>query len=59
MEKLCVVIAADIREVRTGRTLDNSNSQKVRGLISRVSTMCDPYVVVVPPERAWTLLLAP
>jgi hypothetical protein len=57
LEKLYVIIAADIREVRTGRKLDNSNSQKVRGLVSRISAMNDPYVVVVPPEQAWTLLL--
>jgi hypothetical protein len=57
LEKLYVVIAADIREVRKGKVLDNANSQKVRGLISRISAMNDPYVVVVPPERAWTLLL--
>jgi hypothetical protein len=56
LERLYVVIAADIREVRKGKILDNANSQKVRGLISRVSAMNDPYVVVVPPERAWTLL---
>jgi hypothetical protein len=57
LEKLYVVIAADIREVRKGKKLDNANSQKVRGLISRISSMNDPYVVIVPPERAWTLLL--
>lgn len=57
LEKLYVVVAADIREVRKGSKLDNANSQKVRGLISRISSMCDPYVVVVPPERVWTLLL--
>jgi hypothetical protein len=57
LERLYVVIAADIREVRKGNKLDNASSQKVRGLISRVSAMNDPYVVVVPPERAWTLLL--
>src|SRR5262249_47689792 len=33
LERFFVVIAADIREVRQGRKLDNSNSQKVRGLI--------------------------
>ena len=48
LERLYVVLAADIR--------DNSNAQKVRGLVSRISAMNDPYVVVVPPERAWTLL---
>lgn len=48
LKRLYVVFAADI----TG----NSNSQKVRGLESRISAMNDPYVVVVPPERAWTLL---
>jgi hypothetical protein len=57
LERLYVVIAADIREVRKGKVLDNANSQKVRGLISRVSATNDPYVVIVPPERAWTLLL--
>jgi hypothetical protein len=57
LERLYVVIAADIREVRQGNKLDNANSQKVRGLISRISSMNDPYVVVLPPERAWTLLL--
>lgn len=56
LQQLYVVIAADIREVRKGKTLDNANAQKVRGLISRISAMNDPYVVVVPPERAWTLL---
>jgi hypothetical protein len=56
LKRLYVVIAADIRELRKGKKLDNANSQKVRGLLSRISTMNDPYVVVVPPERAWTLL---
>jgi len=59
LQRLYVVIAADIREVRKGKKLDNANAQKVRGLISRISSMNDPYVVVVPPERAWTLLLGP
>jgi hypothetical protein len=58
LERLYVVIAADIRELRKGKKLDNVNSQKVRSLISRISAMNDPYVVAVPPERAWTLLLA-
>jgi hypothetical protein len=57
LERLYVMIAADIREVRKGKRLDNANAQKVRGLISRISAMGDPYVVGVPPERAWTLLL--
>ncbi|MEK6263010.1 MAG: hypothetical protein AABP62_30895 [Planctomycetota bacterium] len=46
--RLYLVIAADITGV--------SNSQKVRGMISRISAMNDPYVVVIPPERAWSLL---
>jgi len=59
LQRLYVVIAADILEVRKGKILDNANAQKVRALISRISSMNDPYVVVVPPERAWTLLLGP
>jgi hypothetical protein len=57
LERLYVVIAADIRELRKGKKLDNANAQKVRGLLSRISAMNDPYVVTVPPERSWTLLL--
>jgi hypothetical protein len=57
LKRLFVVIAADIRETGKGRRKGNSNSQKVHGLISRVNTMNDPYVIVIPPERAWTLLL--
>jgi hypothetical protein len=58
LERLYVVIAADIREIRNGKKLENSKSQKVRGLMSRISSMNDPYIIVVPPERAWTLLFA-
>lgn len=42
LERLYVVLAAHIREVRKGKVLDNANSQKVRGLISPVSAMNDP-----------------
>jgi hypothetical protein len=45
---LYLILAADI----TG----NSNNQKVRQMLSRISSMNDPYVIAVPPERAWTLL---
>jgi hypothetical protein len=48
LERLFVVLAADIT--------DASNIQKVRGMVSRISSMNDPYVIAVPPERAWTLL---
>jgi hypothetical protein len=48
LSKLFVVLAADI----TGR----SNLEKVRALMSRISAMNDPYIVVVPPENAWKLL---
>jgi hypothetical protein len=48
--KLYVVLAADM----TG----DSNLQKVRCFVSRLSAAHDPYVSVVPPERAWTLLCA-
>ena len=48
LRRLYVILAADI----TG----NSNAQKVRGLMSRISAMNDPYVVAVPPERVWNLL---
>src|SRR4029077_10826342 len=49
LERLFVVLAADIT--------DTSKAQKVRGIVSRISSMSDPYVVTVPPERAWTLLI--
>jgi hypothetical protein len=49
LERLFVVLAADIT--------DTSKAQKVRGIVSRISSMNDPYVVTVPPERAWTLLI--
>jgi hypothetical protein len=42
------VLAADI----TG----DSNLQKVRAMEARISSMNDPYVAAVPPERAWNLL---
>jgi hypothetical protein len=48
LARLFVVLAADI----TG----NSNLQKVRAIESRISSMNDPYVGAVPPERAWNLL---
>ena len=51
LERLYVILAADISS--------NSNIQKVRGFESRISTMNSPYVRVLPPERAWTLLLWP
>jgi hypothetical protein len=51
LRRLYLVLAADITS--------SSNSQKVRGLVSRISSMNDPYVVVVPPEQAWTLLCPP
>jgi hypothetical protein len=49
LERLFVVLAADITNA--------SNAQKVRGIVSRISSMNDPYVVTVSPERAWTLLI--
>jgi hypothetical protein len=49
LRRLFVVLAADITY--------SSNAQKVRGIVSRISSMNDPYVVAVPPERASTLLL--
>lgn len=48
LKKLFVVLAADI----TG----NSNLQKVRIFQGRICAMNDPYVEVVSPERAWSLL---
>jgi len=48
LERLYVVLAADITS--------ESNQQKVRALVSRISAMNDPYVAVVPPENAWNLL---
>lgn len=50
LERLFVILAADITE--------NSNLQKVRGMISRISSMNDRYVVPIPPERAWSLLFS-
>jgi hypothetical protein len=50
LQQLFILFAADI----TG----NSNSQKVRGMESRISSMNTSYARVVPPERAWTLLFA-
>jgi hypothetical protein len=50
LERLFLVLAADITT--------NSNLQTVRAMVNRISSMNDPYVVVVPPERAWTLLLS-
>jgi hypothetical protein len=49
LQRLFLVFAADIT--------DTSNAQKIRGMVSRISSMNDPYVVTVPPERAWTLLV--
>jgi hypothetical protein len=46
LQKLYVVLAGDLA----------SQQQKIGGLHSRVSAMNDPYVTVVPPERAWPLL---
>jgi len=46
--RLYVVLAADI----TGK----SNAQKVGKIMSGISAMNDPYVVAVPPGRAWNLL---
>jgi hypothetical protein len=51
LERLFVVLAADIT--------NNSNVQKVRGMLSGISSMNDPYVVAVPPERAWSLFFPP
>jgi hypothetical protein len=48
LEGLFLVLAADITGV--------SNQQKVRILMSRISAMNDPYVIVIPPERAWPLI---
>jgi hypothetical protein len=47
LKSLFVILAADIT--------NNSNAQKVRGMVSGISSMNDPYVVAVPPERAWSL----
>jgi hypothetical protein len=49
LERLFLVLAADIT--------NSPNAQKVRGIVSRISSMNDPYIVTVPPERAWTLLV--
>jgi hypothetical protein len=49
LEKLFVILAADI-------TI-NSNFQRIRAMMSGISSMNDPYVVPVPPERAWSLFL--
>jgi hypothetical protein len=49
LKRLFVVLAADITYA--------SNAQKVRGFVSRISSMKDPYVVTVPPERTWTLFV--
>jgi hypothetical protein len=49
LRRLFVVLAADITYA--------SNAQKVRGFVSRISSMKDPYVVTVPPERTWTLFV--
>ena len=46
--KLYVILAADITA--------KSNLEKVRAFESRVSTMNDPYVDVVSPEHAWSIL---
>lgn len=48
LQKLWVVLAGDLT--------DQSQRQRTRGLASRVSSMNDSYVRVVPPERAWTLV---
>lgn len=48
LERLYVIIAADI----TG----NSNRERVRQLEARISSMNRKYAIIVPPERAWTLL---
>jgi hypothetical protein len=48
LRRLFVVLAADMT--------NEGNLHRVRTLQSRVSSMNDPYVVVVPPERAWSLL---
>jgi len=47
LKRLYVVLAGDLT--------DPSQREKVRGLHSRINRMKDEYVLVVPPERAWTL----
>jgi hypothetical protein len=48
LQKLYVLLAGDLT--------DQSQEQKVRGLHSRISAMNDPYVSVIPPERAWSII---
>jgi len=43
LERLFVILAADIT--------NNSNAQKVRGMLSAISAMNDACVVAIPPER--------
>ena len=49
LERLYIVLAADI----TGK----SNLEKVRKMESDISTLNDPYVAAISPERSWSLLL--
>jgi len=48
LAKLYVVFCGDLTSL--------SNLQKVRSILSRMSAMNDPYLLGVPPERAWPLL---
>lgn len=48
LKKLYVVFCGDLTST--------SNCQKVRSILSRMSAMNDPYLIGVPPERAWPLL---
>jgi hypothetical protein len=48
LKQLYVLLAGDLT--------NKSHLGKVRDLQSRVSQLNDAYVVVVPPERVWTLL---
>jgi hypothetical protein len=47
LNRLYLVLAGDLT--------DKSQREKVRNLHSRIDQMQDEYVVVVPPERMWTL----
>ena len=51
LDRLYVVLCGDMK--------DCSQSQKVHGLLSRISRIGDDYVHAIPPERAWTLLHNP
>jgi hypothetical protein len=48
LKKLYVVFCGDMTT--------KSNRQKVRSMLSRISSMNDAYVMGIPPERAWPLV---